>query len=843
MTNEDPNNLKSKNVESFLEADWADLDKEEILDSQQERKLYTETYQDRNDVFKIKERNYNQQFDKLYMARLEALKPLVLSSAKAKWGNLNPQPNFVSKVLDVKNNELAVVVGAVYKDMPLKPNVLADLSKENNLGDIPPKKRFVGDNDKTLLEDISGRIVLNTSKLKDFLVTGIIIGALGIDAPDGTFEVLEICYPEMLDVVPRSFIPEDDVFVALVSGLNIGREDDVRLAALVNFLSGEIDSQKELSSKISRVIVAGNSVVKAVRMDDPTKPKRYGVDQTKIDMNPLITLDEILSSICENNCVDIMPGSNDPTGAALPQQSLHRFLFPNAGSFDSLKCVSNPHSFDFLGVQFLGTSGQNLEDILCYTEDQSSLEISDNILRWRHLCPTSPDTLWSYPFKDIDPFIITSRPHVYFVGNQSKFEYKKLDGDPKVVTAKEAVQVVKSNDRVYMHGIAAFPTVLAQELSLRAGELSNVEINHLHIEHDNPCSKSEYKNAFKTKNFFIGANQRKAVAEGISSLIPCFLSELPKLMRMGIRRPDVAFLNVSPPDKHGFCSLGVEVATAYAAVETAKVVVAQINPNVPRTHGHAFIPYKALDYAVHVDEPIHALEKKEPSEIEKQIGKHLAALIEDGATLQMGIGAIPNAVLSCLKDHKDLGIHTEMFSDGVMDLISRGVINNSKKTFFPDRIVTSFIMGSNDLYKFVDDNPEVMFMDVAIVNDPRIIGTNPKVTAINAAVEVDLTGQVCADSVGTRMISGVGGQVDFERGAALSPGGVPIICLPSTTKDGKSRIVPTLKVGAGVVTTRNHVHWVATEYGAVNLFGKDLFERARALINIAHPKHRADLER
>ncbi|KAI8892582.1 acetyl-CoA hydrolase/transferase [Globomyces pollinis-pini] len=435
---------------------------------------------------------------------------------------------------------------------------------------------------------------------------------------------------------------------------------------------------------------------------------------------------------------------------------------------------------------------------------------------------------------------ISKLPHTKVLNRRQLFVRK---GPPKELSAEEAVKCIQSNDRIYMHGVAAFPSALATALSKRSSELTNIEINHLHCEILNPCSSLDVKDSFFIDNYFIGSNQRKAVAEGRSSLIPCFLSELPKLMRSGIRRPDVAFLNVSPPDKHGFCSLGVEICTAFAAAETATTVIAQINPHMPRTHGQSFVHINTFDSIVHVDDPLPELSVKEPKDVEKAIGKYLAELIPDGATLQMGIGGIPNAVLACLENHKDLGIHTEMFSDGILPLIEKGVITNAKKSFSPNSVVTSFIMGSKKLYDFVDDNPEVLFKDIAIVNDPVIIAMNPKVTAINAAIEVDITGQVCADSVGHRMISGVGGQVDFERGAALSVGGIPTICLPSTTKDGSSTIVSALKSGAGVTTTRNHVHYVITEYGVANLFGKDLIERAKLLINIAHPKHRAELAR
>jgi acyl-CoA hydrolase len=317
-----------------------------------------------------------------------------------------------------------------------------------------------------------------------------------------------------------------------------------------------------------------------------------------------------------------------------------------------------------------------------------------------------------------------------------------------------------------MHGVAAFPSVLASALNDRKASLSNIEINHLHIESANPCSGKP----FFIDNYFIGKNQRKQVEEGRSSLIPCFLSELPKLMRSGTRKPRVAFLNLSEPDKHGFCSLGVESCTAYAAAETCDVIVAQINPNVPRTHGQTFVHYNSIDLVVSVNQPLPEYKTNVTGPIETAIGNHIANLIPNNSTLQMGIGSIPNAVLSCLTNHQNLGIHTEMFSDGVIPLVEKGIITNSHKKIHRDKLVTSFVMGKKSLYDFVDDNPSIFFGDIQRVNDPHEISKNNKVVAINSAIEIDLTGQVCADSVGMRMISGVGGQVDFERGAALSRG-------------------------------------------------------------------------
>ncbi|KAK9760685.1 hypothetical protein K7432_015037 [Basidiobolus ranarum] len=437
---------------------------------------------------------------------------------------------------------------------------------------------------------------------------------------------------------------------------------------------------------------------------------------------------------------------------------------------------------------------------------------------------------------------------------------------PKVVTAEEAVSVVKDNDRVYLHGVAAFPRTLSLALAKRYPELKNVECIHIHIESPNPMcawtattqmadqfpvppTVEEMKKAFFVNNFFVGPNQRAAVREGISSYVPCFLSELPALMRRDITRPNVALLNVSPPNKHGFVSLGVEACTSIAAIETADIVIAQINPNMPRTHGDALININHFDYIVpDVDEKLPEHFSGSMTNADREIGKIIAGLIDDGSTLQMGIGAIPNAVLSSLTNHKNLGVHTEMFQEGLIPLMEKGIITNRNKKFLPGKVVTSFVVGSNRLYDFIDDNPEVAFVDVSVTNDPVVIASNPKVAAINAAIEVDLTGQVCADSVGTRHISGVGGQVDFERGAAMSEGGLPIICLPSTTKVkgnpdavGESKIVSTLKLGAGVVTSRYHAHYIVTEYGYAYLFGKNMLQRARAMIDIAHPAHREEL--
>lgn len=413
----------------------------------------------------------------------------------------------------------------------------------------------------------------------------------------------------------------------------------------------------------------------------------------------------------------------------------------------------------------------------------------------------------------------------------------------KYTTAEEAVKLINSGDRIFIHSVAAAPQPLINAMTERAPELEDIEVVHLHTEGDAPYVKPEYNDTFHTNALFVGANVRKAVNEGSADYLPIFLSEVPGLFRQGIMPIDMALVQVSPPDKHGYCSLGVSVDASRAALQEAEKAIALVNPNMPRTHGDGIFHASRFNALVRSDEPLHELNIPAPNKVEKKIGQNCAELVEDGATLQMGIGAIPNAVLDALGNHKDLGIHTEMFSDGVIDLVEKGVITNKKKAKHPEKIVASFVMGSRDLYDFVDDNPMIGMLDVAYVNDTAVIRKNPKVTAINSAVEVDITGQVCADSIGTYHYSGVGGQMDFIRGASLSEGGKPIIALPSTTNKGQSKIVPHLKQGAGVVTTRAHVHYVVTEYGVANLYGKNLRERAIELINIAHPDHRETLEK
>lgn len=407
-----------------------------------------------------------------------------------------------------------------------------------------------------------------------------------------------------------------------------------------------------------------------------------------------------------------------------------------------------------------------------------------------------------------------------------------------ITSATDAADLIKSNDHVFIHSAAAAPQQLIQAMSLRHAELRNVSIYSLHTEGDAPYARAEFSESFVIKPFFVGQNVRENIQSNRGSYIPIFLSEAPALFRNGTIPIDVAMISVSPPDKHGFCSLGTSVDISLAAVLSAKTVIAQINKFVPRSHGDGFIHISRIARAIEWNEPLPQTEEHELTDIEMAIGQNVANLVEDGATLQMGIGAIPNAVLACLKNHKNLGVHSEMFSDGILPLVESGVINGKAKTKYPGMIVGSFAIGTKRLYDFIDDNPMVKMLDFAYVNNVEVIRKNPKTTAINSAIEIDLTGQVCADSIGKKIFSGVGGQMDFIRGASLSEGGKPIIALSSLTSKGESKIVPTLKLGAGVVTTRSHVHYVVTEFGAVNLYGKTMRERAELLTSIAHPGHR-----
>lgn len=407
------------------------------------------------------------------------------------------------------------------------------------------------------------------------------------------------------------------------------------------------------------------------------------------------------------------------------------------------------------------------------------------------------------------------------------------------VSAKEALSIIESNTRVFIHGSMCTPTYLLHELTKEADRLQNVEMVSISLKGEVPVEAAEYSNSFRMNSLFVSTPVRKAVAEGRGDFIPVFLSDIPDLFKDDILPLDVAIVQVSPPDKQGYVSLGVSVDIARAAVDSAKKIIALINPRMPRTHGDGMIHTDRFTKMV-----FHEAELPEESygskvgENELKIGKYIADMIDDGSTMQMGIGTIPDAVLSLLGNHKNLGVHTEMMSDGVINLIESDVINNRKKKIHPNKSVTSFALGTRKLYDYVDDNPSVVFLDIDYVNSPQVIQRNPKVVAINSAIEVDLTGQVCSDSIGIYQYSGIGGQMDFIRGAALSKGGKPIIALTSRTKKGQPRIVPYLNPGAGVVTTRGHVHYVVTEYGVAYLFGKNLRQRAKLLIDIAHPDDR-----
>ncbi len=410
-------------------------------------------------------------------------------------------------------------------------------------------------------------------------------------------------------------------------------------------------------------------------------------------------------------------------------------------------------------------------------------------------------------------------------------------------SAEEAVQAIQSGNRVFLTGNCSVPQIVLRALVERARSLTNVEIVQVLTIGPADYVAPEMAGHIRVNTLFISANVRQAVQEGRADFTPIFLSEIPGLFRTELPI-DVALIHVSPPDEHGFCSYGVEVGVTKTAAEVAKVVIAEVNPRMPRTLGDSFIHVSKIDYIVEVDYPLPEFRMGEPSPVQQAIGKHIANLIEDGSTLQTGIGGIPDAVLQYLGDKKNLGIHTELFSDGVIDLVERGIINNEAKTLHPGKIVAGFLLGTQRLYDFVHDNPIIELHPSEYVNDPFRIAQNDKMVSINSALEVDLTGQVCADSIGPLLYSGAGGQVDFVRGAARSKGGKPIIALPSTAKDDAvSRIVWQLKPGSGVVTTRNDVHYVVTEYGVAYLHGKTIRERAQALINIAHPKFREELER
>jgi acyl-CoA hydrolase len=415
----------------------------------------------------------------------------------------------------------------------------------------------------------------------------------------------------------------------------------------------------------------------------------------------------------------------------------------------------------------------------------------------------------------------------------------------KTVSFAEAVKVVQSGDRIHLSSVASTPQGLIYALCDRGrnGELKDVKIQHLHTEGPAPYSAPEFEGVFQLESLFVGANVRKDTQAGYADYIPVNLSETQKLIRCGATPVDVAMIQVCPPDKHGFVSLGTSVDATLAAVQNAKTVIAVINPNVPRAFGDALIRVSDIDIFCEDDTPLIEAHPAIASESDEKIASFCAELIEDGATLQMGIGALPNAVLSKLTNHKNLGVHTEMFADGVLPLYYSGVINNMNKKFDKGKMVSTFLMGSKAVYDFIDDNPGVYMMDVGYTNDPFIVAQQPKMTAINSAVSVDLTGQVNSDSIGMKFYSGCGGQLDFIRGAGASQGGRAIIALSSVTAKGVSKICPILAPGAGVVTPRHDVHYVVTENGIADLYGKTLQKRAKALINIAHPDHQEELDK
>ena len=412
------------------------------------------------------------------------------------------------------------------------------------------------------------------------------------------------------------------------------------------------------------------------------------------------------------------------------------------------------------------------------------------------------------------------------------------------VSAQTAVSIIESNQRVFIHGGACTPHYLLRELGKQKDRLKNVELVCVSVQGDFKLANAEYANNFHVNSLFVSEPIREAVNAGRADFIPIFLSDIPDLFNKKIMILDVAIVQVSPPDEHGYCSLGVSVDVARSAVNCAKKIIALVNPKMPRTHGDGLIHTRRFTHMVYHEQELIQIDysqKTGPNEL--KIGKYIAELIDDGSTLQMGIGTIPDAVFKCLHNHKNLGVHTEMCSNGIVELFEKDVINNTKKRIHPYKTVTGFALGTQLLYNYVNNNPAFAFLDIDYVNDPHVIRRNPKVIAINSAIEVDITGQVCADSIGTKHFSGIGGQMDFMRGAALSDGGKPIIALTSRTNKGLPRIVPTLKQGAGVVTTRGHVHYIITEYGVAFLYGKNMRQRARALIDIAHPDDRELLER
>ncbi|PVX50734.1 acyl-CoA hydrolase [Balneicella halophila] len=415
----------------------------------------------------------------------------------------------------------------------------------------------------------------------------------------------------------------------------------------------------------------------------------------------------------------------------------------------------------------------------------------------------------------------------------------------KFTSASDAVKVIKTGDRVHLSSVAVTPHILikAMEERGRRKEFKNVKVQHIHIEKTVEFANPEFEGIFVSEQFFVGANLRKQTQAGYADYIPVFLSETQKLIREGYLKVDVAMIMVSPPDKHGFVSLGTSVDATLAAIESADTVIAAVNPNVPRAWGDAMIPARDIDIFVEDDSPLFTHDMAPLTDTDITIGKNVAELIEDGACLQMGIGGIPNAVLAQLGNHKDLGVHTEMFADGILPLVEKGVVNGKRKQIDKGKMVASFLMGSQKLYDFIDDNPMVAMMDVKHTNSVDVVCLNDKLTAINSALAIDLTGQVAADSIGTKFYSGVGGQIDFIRGAGQSKGGKPIIAMPSVTNKGVSKISPVLLTGSGVVTTRANMHWFVTEFGAVNLYGRTLQDRAKLIISVAHPDHQEELDK
>ncbi len=415
---------------------------------------------------------------------------------------------------------------------------------------------------------------------------------------------------------------------------------------------------------------------------------------------------------------------------------------------------------------------------------------------------------------------------------------------PIYTSPEDAISLVQSDSRIFLHGSACTPNHLIDELARQSQRLRNCEIVSITLQGNVEIAKPQYKDSFYINSLFTSTPVREAVNSGRGDFVPVFLSEIPLLFKRNYLPLDVAIVTVSPPDAHGYCTLGTSVDVARAAVDTAKIVIAVVNPRMPRTHGDSMIHFSRIDKLVwHEEELLTVDYGAKVGQEELTIGKNIAELIDDRSTLQLGIGTIPDATLRCLNNHKDLGIHTEMLSDGIVNLVENDIITNKYKGVHENRTITSFCFGTRKLYDYIDDNPAFAFLNVEVVNHPIQIMRNKKIVAINSAIEVDLTGQVCADSIGTYQFSGIGGQMDFMRGAALSEGGKPIIAISSRTKKGQARIVPYLKTGAGVVTTRGHIHWVVTEYGARDLYGKNMAQRAKALIEISHPDDREMLER